>query len=70
MSEKRGWIYLLNSRKYHYFVNSKSLCGRWMNFSKEFDGEDTGETEPRKDDCKACFKKLVELREPKGEDKK
>lgn len=28
MSE--GWTYLLNSRKWHYFINGISLCGKFM----------------------------------------
>jgi len=50
------------SRKYHYFVEGRALCGGWMFPNYEDMTRDTGETEKRKDDCAACFKKLVKLR--------
>lgn len=49
-----GWGKPQISRKFHYFVNRRSLCGRYM-----FWGDlqaDTGEASP--DDCKSCRKKL------------
>lgn len=29
MANKEGWGWLVNARKYHYFRNHRSLCGRW-----------------------------------------
>ena len=28
-SKKEGWCWLVNSDRCHYFVNGKSLCGKW-----------------------------------------
>jgi len=49
---KEGWGWPAMSRKAHYFVNGRSLCGRWMYFGKLY-SEDFGE-----DNCKSCLKKL------------
>lgn len=54
MTEKEGWALPMNTRKYHYFVGKKSLCGRWMFFGDL--QPDDGEEGP--DDCKACRRKL------------
>lgn len=48
-------------RVYHYYVDSISLC-RSVSFYFREVTPDTGNTEPQKEDCKRCFKKLVERR--------
>lgn len=50
-----GWTWLWNSRKWHYFVDGKSLCKRWMVFgSPELEqGNDDS-----KDNCKKCRSEL------------
>jgi len=49
-----GWAKPLNTRKFHYFVDKRSLCDRYMYFG---DLEaDTGKESP--DDCKSCRRKL------------
>lgn len=46
---KEGWR-KLNSKKWHYFRNGKSLCMKWMSFSEDFD-TDVGDSP---DNCKKC----------------
>ena len=52
---KEGWGFPLNSRKAHYFLDSRSLCMRWLFFGKL---EPADKSSP--DDCKTCTKKLQE----------
>lgn len=52
---KEGWGLLINSKKWHYFVNGRSLCGRWLCLSLG-DLERGNNSSP--DNCKACQKKL------------
>lgn len=54
-----GWVYLLNSKKEHYMVNGKSLCGRWMVLSE---GGVVKRNPNKKTDCKTCLKKLTTIR--------
>jgi len=53
---KEGWAKPFNTRKYHYFVKSKSLCGRWMFFGKDLTPHDGGPL--TKVDCKTCYRLL------------
>lgn len=47
-----GWSYLFNSRKEHYFVQGKSLCGKFLILG-------SGDCSPSaKKPCKGCLKKL------------
>ena len=59
MSEK-GWGYLSNSPKWHYFENGKSLCGKWLRLAGA-PLQDDGHNSP--DNCKACRKKLGDRHE-------
>lgn len=55
MSEtKEGWTWLLNSRKEHYFVEGRSLCGKWMYLGRS---DDLEEKAPH-NACVMCKKKL------------
>jgi len=57
----RGWKVLINSPKAHYFVEGRSLCGKWLCLGKE-DFEDSNHDHP--DNCVKCKKtrkKLAEL---------
>ena len=56
---KQGWTWLINSPRWHYFVKGKSLCGRWMIIS-DANLEIGNDNSP--DNCKACRKKLSELK--------
>jgi hypothetical protein len=29
-AQRRGWAFPPNSRKGHYFIDSRSLCDRWL----------------------------------------
>jgi hypothetical protein len=58
-----GWTWLINSRKWHYFVEKRSLCKKWTILGNP-------ELEPsNKDDdknsinCKPCIKKLSKRNE-------
>ena len=51
---KEGWKWLLNSKKWHYFRNGNSLCGKWATFGSEF--EQGNNDSP--DNCMACRRKL------------
>lgn len=63
---KEGWgLMRPGDRVYHYYVDSVSLCGSIMFYFDEVD-PDTGNVEPQKEDCKRCFKKLVERRKTKA----
>jgi hypothetical protein len=58
------WGWPLNSRKAHVFVDGRSLCGNWLFFGadKQEHCEDLG-GEPRKGDCRACWRKAKKLQE-------
>lgn len=61
MNEKEGWDW--SNKKYHYFVEGRSLCRNW-GFPNYTDMQpDTGNTESQRDDCKACFKGLIKRRQ-------
>ncbi len=59
---KEGWWMPARSRRYHYFVEGRALCGGWMFPDYNDMTEDTGNEEPLKEDCKACFRKLIKRR--------
>lgn len=52
---KEGWGWLINSTKWHYFVDGRSLCRRWQilfPIKLERGNKDSP------DNCKACRKIL------------
>ena len=54
MNNREGWAQPVNSRKFHYFRERQSLCGKWMFFGQNLDDDKTewgGE-------CSVCRKKL------------
>ena len=64
---RKGWGFPANSRKAHYFIDGRSLCGKWAFFGNL---EDSNDDSP--DNCTACKKalqkekakaKLTELKE-------
>ena len=55
---RTGWKFLVNSPKAHYFVDGRSLCGRWMNLGVG-GFEDDNHNSP--DNCTACRKKRDKL---------
>jgi len=56
-NDKEGWTWLVNSKKWHYFKEARSLCGKFVLFKKPVDGFETGNNDS-KDNCIACNKKL------------
>ena len=60
---KEGWTWLINSRKWHYFVDCKSLCGKFMRLSNL--GLEQG-NDGSPDNCMAC-RKALEKRKAKLE---
>ena len=56
-TKEEGWGFPSNSRKAHYFVGVRSLCGRWLFFgSLELGNDDSP------DNCLACRRKLKKRR--------
>lgn len=51
-----GWVGLLNTKKWHYFINGRSLCRKWMYLGTLY--EQGNDNSP--DNCAACKKKLKE----------
>lgn len=51
-----GWTWLYNSKKWHYFVDHKSLCRKWMLLIAT-DLQIGNDSSP--DNCKQCQKLLV-----------
>jgi len=66
---KEGWWKPELSRKFHYFVDDRSLCRGWLLPNYLEMQEDTGNKEPGKEDCAGCFRKLVKRRQDLGVDK-
>jgi len=54
----RGWGFPRLSKKAHYFVDGRSLCGKWL-FTGDL--EDSNDDSP--DNCTACKKAVRKLRE-------
>jgi hypothetical protein len=58
----KGWKMILGLNAYtgkaHYFVEGRSLCGKWMSLSSA-GLEDDNHASP--DNCKACMKKREKL---------
>lgn len=56
---KEGWTWLQNSPKWHYFVDGRSLCRRFMLFGNP-ELEQGKDESP--DNCAACMKALLKHR--------
>ena len=59
-----GWTWLRNSRKWHYFVDQRSLCGRFLLLANP-DLEQGNDDSP--DNCKACIKALASKRKEEND---
>ena len=68
METKEGWTWLTNSKKWHYFVDGRSLCGGFMVFAN-MQGELVQGNNDSSDNCASCKKKL-QKRLNKNEEKK
>lgn len=51
-----GWTWLVNTKKWHYFRDSRSLCGKWLYLGSS-DLEQGKDNSP--DNCVACVRKLA-----------
>lgn len=60
MPAKQGWWWPLNSRKAHYMVEGRSLCGRWMCFGTPSELDDDKHDSP--DNCAECRRRRVKHR--------
>ena len=49
-----GWAEPTKSRKYHYFRNGRSLCGRWGFFGELQGDEPYAKSEC---DCRECWRR-------------
>lgn len=56
MSKDQGWAWPGNARKAHYFVDGRSLCGRWMFFGAQ-EQPQAMSLNPGPDDCVSCWRK-------------
>jgi hypothetical protein len=52
-----GWTWLTNSKKWHYFVGGRSLCGGFMIFANMQGKLEQGNNDSA-DNCASCKKKL------------
>jgi hypothetical protein len=64
---KEGWFKPGCCRRFHYFVEGRSLC-RNYGIPGEMD-QDTGNKEAGVDDCITCFRELVKRRAKLGVEK-
>lgn len=58
---KKGWGWPSNSKKAHYFVNGRALCGKWMFFGTV---DDANAGSKGGDDCATCRKKYDATHKP------
>lgn len=58
---KQGWNYMVNSPKWHYFIEGRSLCDRWLGLGLSgFDDDPLSDNHPS--NCAVCAKKVAKLR--------
>lgn len=50
---REGWAWLINTTKWHYFHDKKSLCGRWMLPLHSGDDLEQG-NDNSTDNCRSC----------------
>lgn len=53
----KGWGKPGLAKKFHYFVNGRSLCGGWLYLNKDLSNESFNSP----DDCKACARKREQI---------
>lgn len=49
-----GWGFPGNGKRWHYFINGRSLCGKWAFFGPL----EADDGEARSVDCRACSKRF------------
>jgi len=52
----RGWWWPPNSKKAHYFVDGRSLCGRWASLRSKREYDDSDDEHP--DNCAECMQRV------------
>jgi hypothetical protein len=63
INQNEGWILLDNSKKFHYMMDGRSLCFKWMYLGHNFDSDDGSYNER---DCRVCVKELNKSRISRG----
>jgi hypothetical protein len=58
----KGWKMLINSTKAHYFIDNRSLCGKWLSLGVEYDDNN----HYSQDNCKGCMKKREAIAKAEG----
>ena len=56
---KEGWTWIFGSTKWHYIVNSRSLCQKWLLLGSP---ELVQGLDNSPDNCAECKKKLEKMR--------
>jgi hypothetical protein len=56
ITRREGWGWLSNSPKWHYFVDGRSLCGRWLGLGL---GELEQGMDNSPDNCAECRRRVV-----------
>lgn len=56
MSKPEGWSFLWNSKKWHYFREKRSLCGKWLCLS---DSPDERENIDSPSNCAECRRRRL-----------
>ena len=60
---EKGWNWLSNTPKWHYFLDGRSLCGKWLGLGLGKTCDDDPKTDNSPDNCAACRKKVAKVRE-------
>jgi len=61
-----GWYRPSNSRKWHYFKEGMSLCGKWALLRWKSVGYEYG-NDNSPDNCASCRRRLLKLRGSQNE---
>ncbi len=59
-SNIEGWTWLVNSKKWHYFSEQRSLCRKFALLRHPSEGYEHG-ADDSPDNCAACRKKLEQF---------
>lgn len=59
---KDGWAWPLNSRKAHYFIDTRSLCRRWSFWGSQDQPQHVGAA-PQRDDCVPCWRAAKKMQD-------
>jgi hypothetical protein len=65
-----GWAMPGNAKKFHFYVNGISLCGRWMFLAPDLESDfPSGKRSP--DECKPCWdRRQKRLRKVSSDDER